>query len=284
MLQAANAVKHPPMAPVSMIEILLPALLGGLLLALITGPLGCFVVWRRMSYFGDTLAHSALLSVAFGLLFEINVSLAIATGCAVMAIVLALLQQQRQLAVDTLLGILAHSSLSMGLVALSFMPQIQIDLMGYLFGDLLALSWKDLLWIVAGACLILLILIFKWRALLVITLHEDLAAAEGLPVASLRLLLILMMSMVIALSMKIVGVLLVTSLLIIPAATARFYSRTPEQMAIMSSVFGMLAVMAGLALSWGLDTPAGPSVVVAAFILFTGSLLNRLLRGQQSVA
>jgi zinc transport system permease protein len=261
-----------------MVEILLPALLGGLILAVVTGPLGCFVVWRRMSYFGDTLAHSALLGVAFGLLFKINLSLAIFLGCVAMAVILVLLQQQKQLAIDTLLGILAHSSLSLGLVALSFMPHIQIDLMGYLFGDLLALNWTDLLWMSGGTCLILLTLALSWRPLLLITLHEDMAAVEGLPVVALRLLLMLMMSTVIALAMKVVGVLLVTSLLIIPAATARFYAHTPERMAVISTFCGMLAVLTGLALSWWLDTPAGPSVVVAGFILFVCSLLSRSLK------
>lgn len=258
-----------------MIEFLLPALLGGLTLALMTGPLGCFVVWRRMSYFGDTLAHSALLGVAFGLLLEINLSFAIALGCAAMALILVLLQQQRQLPADTLLGILAHTSLSLGLVALSFMPQIQIDLMSYLFGDLLALSWQDLIWISVGAGMVLSILVASWRKLLLITLHEEIAAVEGLPVLALRLMLILMMSLVIALAMKVVGVLLVTSLLIIPAATARFYSKTPEHMAALSILCGMLAIVFGLALSWWLDTPAGPSVVVASFVLFCCGLTSR---------
>jgi len=262
---------------ISMIEILLPALLGGLILAMVTGPLGCFVVWRRMSYFGDTLAHSALLGVAFGLFLEINTSVAITGGCAVMAIILVVLQQQKQLAVDTLLGILAHSSLSLGLVTLSFMPQIQIDLMAYLFGDLLAIDWTDLPWIAAGACAVLALIGFNWRSLLLTTLHEELAAVEGIPVRSLRLLLMLLMSLVIALAMKVVGVLLVTSLLIIPAATARFYSRTPEQMALLASLCGMLAVLSGLGLSWWLNTPAGPSVVLAGFFFFSAALTARLI-------
>ncbi len=251
-----------------MLEILLPALLGGIALACITGPLGCFVVWRRMSYFGDTLAHSALMGVALGLLLKINTTLGITLGCATMAIVLGVMQGQRQIATDTLLGILAHSSLSLGLVALSFMPQLQIDLMGYLFGDLLALTFTDVAWIVAGAATVLVLLTRMWRSLLMTTLHEELAAVEGINIERTRLLLMLLMSLVIALAMKVVGVLLVTSLLIIPAATARFYAPTPERMALLAAACGVFAVVAGLGMSWWFDTPTGPSVVVSAFTMF----------------
>ncbi len=176
-----------------MLEILLPALLGGIGLALITGPLGCFVVWRRMSYFGDTLAHSALLGVVLGLILEVNTTLGIVTGCALMALLLGFMQSQRQIATDTLLGILAHSSLSLGLVALSFMPSLQIDLMGYLFGDLLALTFTDVGWIFAGAAAVLLALHRLWRALLLTTLHEELAAVEGINTHRTRICLMLMM-------------------------------------------------------------------------------------------
>ena len=251
-----------------MLEILLPALLGGITLACITGPLGCFVVWRRMSYFGDTLAHSALMGVSLGLMLEINTTLGIVMGCAIMAIILGIMQGQRQIATDTLLGILAHSSLSLGLVALSFMPRLQIDLMSYLFGDLLALTFTDVGWILAGAMAVLAWLAYLWRPLLMTTLHEELAAVEGINTERTRLLLMLLMSVVIALAMKVVGVLLVTSLLIIPAATARFYARTPERMAFLAVGCGIFAVTAGLGLSWWLDTPTGPSVVVSAFVLF----------------
>ncbi len=260
-----------------MLEILLPAIFGGILLALVTGPLGCFVVWRRMSYFGDTLAHSALLGVAFGLFLEINVTLAIVAGCSLMAVLLVVLEHQRQLAVDTLLGILAHSSLSLGLVVLSFMPQVQVDLMGYLFGDLLALDWPDVGWIGLGAVAVLLLLVTQWRNFLLITLNEELAAIEGLPVARLRLILMVLISLVIALAMKVVGVLLVTSLLIIPAATARMLAHTPENMALKAALGGILAVLAGLTLSWWFNTPAGPSVVVAAFAGFLVILARRLV-------
>ncbi len=262
-----------------MAEFMIYALLGGLGVAAISGPLGCFVVWRRMAYFGDTLAHSALMGIALGLLLDINMNIAIATVCIFIAIALVMLLKQRQLASDTLLGILAHSSLSIGLVAVSFIDDVRIDLTGYLFGDLLAISSTDLAWIYGGALLVGTLLALLWRPLLMMTIHEELAKVEGLPVDWLRLILMLLFSIVIAVAMKIVGVLLITAMLIIPAATARRLSHTPEAMAVNASIIGMLSVVAGLILSYLADTPAGPSVVVSAFVLF---LAIYIVRPQQT--
>lgn len=253
-------------------DFLLNALLAGLALALVAGPLGSFVVWRRMAYFGDTLAHAALLGVAVGLLLDVSPTLAVTVGCVLLAVLLVTLQQRQPLAADTLLGILAPSTLSLGLVVLSFNREVRIDLLGYLFGDLLAVGPSDLLWIIAGSALVLACLLALWRQLLAVTVHEELAQVEGLPVAGLRLALVLLIALVIAVAMKIVGVLLITSLLIIPAAAAQRHSRTPEQMAIGASLLGMLAVGGGLSLSWFEDTPAGPSIVVCAASLFLLSL------------
>lgn len=245
-------------------DFLLNALLAGLALALVAGPLGSFVVWRRMAYFGDTLAHAALLGVALGFLLDVSPTLAVTVGCVLLAVLLVTLQQRQPLASDTLLGILAHSTLSLGLVTISLLDEVRVDLMAYLFGDLLAVSHADLLWIVAGSAVVLAALAWLWRSLLAITVHEELARVEGLPVAAIRLALMLLIAVVIAVAMKIVGVLLITSLLIIPAAAAQRHARTPEQMAAGASLIGLVAVCAGLALSWYQDTPAGPSIVIGA--------------------
>ncbi|WP_407314068.1 zinc ABC transporter permease subunit ZnuB [Pseudomonas sp. nanlin1] len=256
-----------------MADFLLYALLAGLSLAVVAGPLGSFVVWRRMAYFGDTLSHAALLGVALGFALDVNPALAVTAGCLLLAVILVALQQRQPLASDTLLGILAPSTLSLGLVALSFMHDVRIDLLGYLFGDLLAISPADLTWILGGSAVVLLLTVLLWRPLLAVTVHEELARVEGLPVAGLRLALMLLIAVVIAVAMKIVGVLLITSLLIIPAAAAQRHARSPEQMAIGASLLGVIAVCAGLALSWFKDTPAGPSIVVSAAALFLLSFM-----------
>ena len=249
-------------------EFLLRALLAGLAVALVTGSLGTFVVWRRMAYFGDTLAHSALLGVSLGVLFELNLNLAITLVCLLLALALVALQNQRALATDTLLGILSHSSLALGLVAVSFAENVRIDLMGYLFGDILAVGRTDLVWIGLTAVIALGLLLLLWRPLLAMTVHEELAQVEGVRVARTRLLFMLLIALVIATAMKVIGILLITSLLIIPAATARHYVRTPEQMALLAAAIGMLAVGGGLYGSWHWDLPAGPAIVVTAAMMF----------------
>ncbi|MGB0205166.1 MAG: zinc ABC transporter permease subunit ZnuB [Neptuniibacter sp.] len=250
-----------------MADFLLFALLGGLGVALVAGPLGSFVVWRRMAYFGDTLAHSALLGVSIGFIMDINLNLAVIFCCVVLALVLVAMQRQRLVATDTLLGIMAHSALSLGLVAVALL-EIRVDLMAYLFGDLLAIGTEDLLWIYLGGALVLLLLKLLWQPLLAITINEELAQVEGVNVPLTRLILMLLIAVVIAIAMKIVGLLLITSLLIIPAASARRLARTPEQMAIGAGIIGSLSVVGGLALSWHFDTPTGPSVVVISLCLF----------------
>jgi len=254
-------------------DFVLRALLGGFGIALIAGPLGALVVWRRMAFFGDALSHSALLGVSLGFVFGINISLGIALVCLAVALLLALLQDRMRLASDTLLGIFAHSTLSIGLVAIAFMEGVRVDLMGYLFGDILAVSAMDLLWIYGGGIVVLGTLIALWRPLLAVTIHEDLARVEGVPVEWMRLAFVLLIAITIAAAMKIVGVLLITSLLIIPAATARRFARTPEQMACIAALIGAAAVAAGLYASLYFDTPSGPSVVVAAATMFAASAM-----------
>ncbi|QEI14316.1 zinc ABC transporter permease subunit ZnuB [Cellvibrio japonicus] len=251
------------------------ALLAGLAVALVAGPLGSFAVWRRMAYFGDTLAHSALLGITLGLLLEINLNLAVALGCLVLALILVGLQQQRYLATDTLLGILSHSTLALGLVCVSLFSESRVDLMAYLFGDILAVTPGETLGVWLVSLVVVATLVGFWRPLLSITVHEDLARIEGIPVDAVRTLLMLLMALVIAIAMKVVGVLLITALLIIPAAASRRLSHTPEQMAIIASLLGALAVCLGLSASYWWDSPAGPSIVLSATLLFSLTLLKR---------
>ncbi|MCX2756769.1 zinc ABC transporter permease subunit ZnuB [Vibrio cyclitrophicus] len=251
-----------------MLEFLLPSILAGLGIALIAGPLGSFVVWRKMAYFGDTLAHASLMGLALGFLFNINLYFALLICCLMLAVLLVTLQKQKLVATDTLLGILAHSALSLGLVAVSFLDNVRVDLMSYLFGDLLAVSPTDLVFIYAGAAVIGLVLAIFWRPLLSTTVNEDLAAVDGINIDLMRLILMLLVGIVIAVGMKFVGALIMTSLLIIPAATARKFSNTPEQMAFLASIIGSISVFGGLSLSWFYDTPAGPSVVISAAAMF----------------
>lgn len=249
------------------------AMVAGIGVALVAGPLGCFIVWRRMAYFGDTMAHSALLGVALSILLGTNMTAGVFLIASLVALALLLLQRRNALSADALLGILSHSTLAIGLVMLAFMSWVRIDLMGFLFGDILAVSKPDIVLVYGGGALVLAVLAVLWRPLLAGTVSAELAEAEGLRPERARIAFMLLMAAVIAIAMKIVGILLITSLLIIPAAAARRFAVTPEQMAVLAALIGAVAVVGGLygSLTW--DTPSGPSIVVAALILFLLSLL-----------
>jgi zinc transport system permease protein len=249
------------------------ALIAGIGVALVAGPLGCFIVWRRMAYFGDTMAHSALLGIALGVLIDMDQMLGVFAVVAVTALALVALQRQRALPTDALLGILAHSTLSLGLVLVALMVWVRMDLAGYLFGDILAVSRGDLAVIWGGGLAILAVLATIWRPLLAATVSADIAEAEEMRPGHANLVFMVLLAAVVAIAMKIVGILLITSLLIIPAATARRFAPTPEAMAVIATGLGAVAVTGGLYASLGFDTPSGPSIVTAAFVLFLLSLL-----------
>lgn len=253
-------------------DFFLRAILAGVGVALVAGPLGCFIVWRRMAYFGDTLSHAALLGVALAFLLEINITLAVFAVCTIISLLLLTLQKRGGLSSDALLGLLAHSSLALGLVCLAFMTWVRMDLMGFLFGDILSVSRLDIGLIYGGGAAVLGVLVMIWQPLFAATVSADLAEAEGLKPARANLIFMVLMATVIAIAMKIVGVLLITALLIIPAATARRLATGPEQMAVLAAIAGAVAVLAGLFGSLEFDTPSGPSIVVAAMLLFGVSL------------
>ena len=258
-----------------MFEILFPALLTGLLLSLITAPLGAFVVWRKMAYFGDTLSHSALLGVALGIFLQINPYVAIVILTIILAVLMVWLESNTQFSVDTLLGIIAHSCLSLGVVTVGLLKNVRVDLMSYPFGDLLAINFNDLPYIGAGVIIVLGTLLYFWQALLSTTVSPELAQVEGINIKKMRFILMILTALTIALSMKFVGALIITSLLIIPAATARRFAKTPEQMVFIAILISMLSVIGGLFLSAFYDTAAGPSVVICSAFLFLLSLLKK---------
>ncbi|WP_333868922.1 iron chelate uptake ABC transporter family permease subunit [Cypionkella sp.] len=258
-------------------DFLIRAGLAGLGLAVATGPLGSFVVWRRMAYFGDATSHAAILGVAMALALH----LPIAAGTLIVALTMALTVSTlaaKGWAMDTTLGVLAHSALAFGLVAISYVPGVRADLSSYLFGDILAVTPMDLGFIWGGAVIVLGLLVWRWQALLTATLSEDLAHASGLNPDRERLVLTLALALVVAVALKIVGALLIAAMLIIPAAAARAVSRTPEAMAVIASVIGALACLAGLSLSLWQDTPAGPSIVSAAAICFAAAAIISAFR------
>ena len=248
-------------------DFMVRATVAGVGVAFAAAPLGCFVVWRRMAYFGDATAHAAILGVALSLALELSVFPGVLVVALIMALIVTLLAD-RGYAMDTLLGVLAHSALAFGLVAVSFLSGIRIDLMAYLFGDILAVSRGDLAVIWAGAVVVVALILWRWSALLTATLNEELAYASGLNPKREQLILTVALAIVVAVAIKVVGALLIAALLIIPAAAARGLARTPEAMAGFAAVIGAVSAVAGLRGAYVFDTPAGPSIVCVAAILF----------------
>ncbi|SIS79797.1 iron chelate uptake ABC transporter family permease subunit [Phaeovulum vinaykumarii] len=255
-------------------DFMMRAGLAGLGLVLATGPLGAFVVWRRMAYFGDATAHAAILGVALGFALGLPVTATVAAVAVTMALVVATLAG-RGYAADSVLGVLAHGALALGLVAAAFQPALRMDLSAWLFGDILWVGRSDLAVIWAGSLAVLGLLVWRWQRLLTATLNPELAAAAGIDPARERLVLTLALALVVAVAIKIVGALLIAALLIIPAAAARQFARSPETMALAASVIGAVSVGAGLWASLHWDTPAGPSIVSAAVAVFVLSLPMR---------
>ena len=249
------------------------ALIAGIGVAIVAGPLGCFVIWRRLSYFGDTLSHSALLGVTLAYSFSINISLSVFIISGIVALLLLNLQKRTKLAGDSLLGLLAHSSLAIGLVLIGFLSSIRFDLMGLLFGDKLAVTIKDIIIIWLGGLVILGILFYIWKSLFAATVNYDLAAAEGMKPDVSNFIFTILLAGVIALSIKMVGALLITGLLLIPAAMSRSLSNNPPQMIILSILGGIFSVIIGLFSSLEFNTASGPSIIVAALLLFIISLI-----------
>lgn len=258
-------------------DFLVRAALAGIGVALAAAPLGCFVVWRRMAYFGDATAHAAILGVALSLVLSTSIFAGVLVISLAMATLVSLLSGKGY-AMDTLLGVMAHSALAFGLVAVSFVSGVRIDLMAYLFGDILAVGKSDLAVIWTGAALVLGLMGWRWSSLLTATLNTDLAHASGINPKREQLILTLSLAVVVAVALKVVGVLLIAALLIIPAAAARPFSRTPEIMALLAAVIGVTATIGGLQAAYGLDTPTGPTIVSLAALLFALSSVAARMR------
>lgn len=257
-------------------DFLIRAAAAGIGLTLATGPLGAFVVWRRMAYFGDATAHAAILGVALSFALGMPVYAGTLVVALAMAVTVSTLAARGQ-AMDTVLGVLAHSALAFGLIAASFISGLRVDLESFLFGDILSVSWSDVGMIWGGAVLVALLLVWRWQALLTVTISEELARASGIDPRREQLVLTLALALTVAVAIKIVGALLIAALLIIPAAAARHFSRSPEAMALGAVGIGIVSVVGGLAASLWWDTPGGPSIVGVAAVLFVLALPFRRL-------
>ena len=260
---------------------LMRALIAGIGLAIVAAPLGCFVVWRRMAYYGETVAQAGLIGIAAGLALSLNLTASVLVVTLAVSVLLVVLSRQQLVPFDSLLGLLAHAALAIGVILASLVRGPQLDLMAFLFGDIFAITGTDLQWIYIGGAVALAALMLVWRPLLTLSVHEDLAAAEGTPTDRVKLMFVLVLALVVAIAIKIVGVLLTIAFLIMPAAAARPLSETPEQMALFAAIFGALSVALGLFVSVTFDTPGGPSIVLILALFFAAAIFPTILRGRR---
>lgn len=259
-------------------DFIVRAILAGAGIAVLAGPLGSIIVWKRMTFFGDALSHSSLLGIALSFVLKVSSIIGIMFFATIFCLMIAYLQKNKKYSNDTLLAIVSHGSLAVGLVVISFIENAQINLVSFLFGDILSVSYSDVYLIYACVLISLVILYFIWPKIVLITISEDLAQIEGINVSLVKIQFMLLVALFVALAIKVVGVLLVTSLLVIPTATARIYSTTPEKMAILSVVVGVLSIITGIYSSLYIDTPAGPSIVVSSVVYFILSNFFNLIK------
>lgn len=260
-------------------ELLIKAFLTGIGIAIISGPIGSLMVWQRMAYFGDTLAHATLLGVSFAVLLNINIYYGLIFTCITIAIIVTNINNNN-LTNDTALSILSNLVLSLGLIAANGLKNFRIDLLSYLYGDILAVTYTDLMWIFGMDLIVLIILSIYWEKLVLITINKDIAIAEGIHYNKLRWIFIILLSLVFAISVRLVGVLLINSLLVIPCSLAKNLAKSPKQMAILGSIYSSIAIILGILTSFYWDLPTGPSIVISNFWLLLANLSLKLIKNR----
>lgn len=254
-------------------DFLYRATLGAAMLGAVAGPIGCFVLWRRLAYLGESVAHMGLLGVAIGLLMGVSPLL----GVALMAVFAALLMARADnglIPAGSFVGIVGHAGLALGFILLATMETVRTDLLGYLFGDVLALSDMDLASIALAGAAVVLGTVFFWRAWLMMTVNADIARAEGRTNRLAEAAILVLVAVLVAVGLRVVGALLIVALIIVPPAAARPLARTPEGMALIAALIGAASAPLGVAASYWKDIPTGPSIVLAAIAIFLVTTLG----------
>ena len=259
-----------------MIELFFLGWVAGVLLTLVTGPLGSFIVWRRMSAFGDTLCHASLLGLAIGIALNVNPFYTVLCLLLLISSVIIFLEHISCFSLDTILGIITYSTLSLGMIIVSFMSEnTKISITNYFFGDLLKITFSDLIIIILLIIVVLFILIWNWKRMLFLTINSELAYVDGINITKIRLIFILITALTIAVSIKFIGSLVIAALLVIPAATAQKFAMSPENMAYIAILISILGVTSGMILSYFLNIPSNPSIVLFLSFLFLLSFFKK---------
>lgn len=251
---------------------LLRALAAAIGLAVVAAPLGCVVVWRRMAYFGETIAQASLIGVALALAFDVTPTAGIFLVALAVAGLIVAASRQKLVPLDSILGLMHHGALAAGVIATALLAGPSVDLVGYLFGDVFAVSWEDLAWVYGGGAIVLGSIVRLWPSLLRLAVHEELAAAEGVDRIRVGVAFTLLLSVAIAVAIKIIGILLIIAFLIVPVVAARSVSSAPERMAALAALIAAASSIAGIVLSTAYDIPGGPAIVLVMACVAGASL------------
>ena len=252
------------------------SLIAIIIISLVTGALGSFMIWQKLSYLGDSLSHSSLLGVALALIFKISPSISIMLIAITFAILLSL-NFHKLYSVDTILNIVTNVVLSLSLILMSFLPSGNNSIISSLFGDILTLDQGNIILIFLTSLVVALILIFRWRYWLMISINQDLAVVEKININLVRLEFLVTLAIFIAISAQLIGILLIAAFLLIPAASARLISKTPVQMVMFATVFSVVSGISGLMLSAGFDLLTGPAIILTAALYLILTYFARLI-------
>jgi zinc transport system permease protein len=247
------------------------ALVAGLLVGLVASLLGVFVVLRRSAFFGDAIAHASLAGIAVGVVGGVPPLVPAAAVAVGIGLALHRLERLGRLSLDTILGFILPFFMAIGVLVLSLSPAFQPELLSYLFGSILTVSWRGLAAIAAVAVAVALVLARLGRRLVFATFDPDGAHAAGIDVARLLTVHHVLLALTVIASISVVGIVLVNALLVIPAATAKLLARSLRQMFVLAPLLGIASVLAGLTVSAWLDAPSGPAIVVIAGSLFVAA-------------
>jgi len=259
-------------------DFMLRSVIAGLIMVTIAAPMGCLMVWQRLAFLSDTLGHAAVLGVGLGLLLEVTPIFGVLAVALLIVFALNRVNSFNTALSETTLAIISHTGLAGGIILVGLLPSQSVNLEAILFGDLLATTTVDLILLLVTTVLLLLVLRHHWRSFVAVSVSREIAQAEGVEVRKIQLLMYIMIALLVAVMMKVMGVLLIAAMLVIPTTSARLFSRSPEQMVLISGLYGLGALVGGITTSFHLDWQTGPAIVVSAtFLLLVTLGITRLL-------
>jgi len=260
-------------------DFLVRSVIAGLIMVAIAAPMGCLMVWQRLAFLSDTLGHAAVMGVGLGLLLEVTPVFGVLAVALLIVFSLNRVNTFNSALSETTLAIISHTGLAGGIILVGLLPAQAVNLEAILFGDLLATTSADLIRLLITTVVLLLLLLHHWRSFVAVSVSREIAQAEGIEVRKVQLLMYIMIALLVAVMMKVMGVLLIAAMLVIPTTSARLFSRSPEQMVAVSALYGLGALAGGITSSFHFDWQTGPAIVVSATMLLLITLaMTRIFR------